>query len=76
MAHSRSSRITIAEKDCNIGAAEAAKVLGVSPDTIYKMWWDGTLPCTRVRRRRTISLAALLEWKAANANQNEVPTNG
>jgi len=47
-------------------ATEAARVLSVSPRTVWSMTASGELPVVRVRRAVRYSVDALREWIASN----------
>jgi len=47
-------------------ATEAARVLSVSPRTLWSMTASGELPVVRVRRSVRYSVDALREWIASN----------
>jgi excisionase family DNA binding protein len=48
----------------NLTVKEAANKLGVSPETVYKLCADGSMPCTRVGRRVVISSEQLAEYQS------------
>lgn len=49
----------------DLTAKDAAKMLGVSEDTIYQWMHDGSLPCYRVRDKYRLNRVELLEWATA-----------
>lgn len=49
----------------DLTARDAAKLLGVSEDTVYEWLRDGTLPSYRVGERFRLNRVELLEWAAA-----------
>jgi PTS system nitrogen regulatory IIA component len=49
----------------DLTAKDAAKMLGVSEDIVYRWMQNGTLPCYRVREKYRLNRVELLEWAAA-----------
>lgn len=45
-----------------VSAAEAARLLSISPRTLWSMTTSGELPCVRVRRRVLYAVADLREY--------------
>jgi PTS system nitrogen regulatory IIA component len=49
----------------DLTAKDAAKMLGISEDIVYRWMRNGTLPCYRVRDKYRLNRVELLEWAAA-----------
>lgn len=58
---------SVEETRLAVGAVEAAKMLGVSPRTVWALTRSGRLPHVRLGRRIVYPVEALRAWLAAEA---------
>lgn len=62
---------------CMISVAEAAKLLGVSNDTVRRMYRDGVIRVIRVRRQVRIPMSEIVNLKFEDfSKEQEARSNG